>query len=76
MDNLIYIGPNNKKLGLMRSTIYEDGIPGYVLHAIAEVPEVSLLVVNVDDLHDKLERMNRKGTPEHRAYEVVAGLNV
>lgn len=74
MDNLIYIGPNNKKLGLMRSTIYEDGIPGYILHAIIEVPEVSLLVVNVAELHDKLKRMDRKGTPEHRAYEVVAGL--
>ena len=72
--HFMYIGPNSKKYGLMRNTIYEGGIPPYVLHAIAEVPEVSLLVVKVDTLNDKLAKCRRRGTPEFRACEVVAGL--
>lgn len=74
MNKYIYIGPNSRKYGLMRNAVYDESIPGFVLKAIAEVPEVSLLVVTVESMTEKLEKVKRKGTPEYRAYEVVAGL--
>ena len=74
MNQVMYIGPNSKKLGLTRNTVYEDGLPYNVRQAIEICPEVSLLIVSIDVLDEKMARMRRKGTPEFRAYEVVAGL--
>lgn len=74
MNQVMYIGPNSKKLGLMKNTIYEDGLTYNMRQAIEICPEVERLIVSVDVLDEKQAKTKRKGTPEYRAYEVVAGL--
>lgn len=74
MTQVMYIGPNSKKLGLTRNTVYEDGLPYNVREAIKICPEVERVIVGIDELDDKWARIRRKGTPEFRAYEVIAEL--
>lgn len=71
---LIYLGPNVRKYGLMRNRVYEGGLPYSVLQAMKEVPEIDKLICDVSVLTDTERKIARKGTPEHRAYEIVASV--
>lgn len=49
-QRVIYIGPNNAKLGLEKFKVYKEGLP-YNIKSLAEkLPEILQLIIPVQDL--------------------------
>lgn len=68
-EQLIYVGPTIASLGLLRHQVYLGGIPGQVRASIADYPEVSELIVPIDELDEARIRVRKKGEHLHHIAE-------
>ncbi|MBQ7478243.1 MAG: hypothetical protein IJT01_04995 [Selenomonadaceae bacterium] len=64
---VIYIGPNQLKLGLKQNTIYEEYPKEFVEGLKGEYPLAGRLFVPSDKLGAAMENAAKKGTPEYLA---------
>ncbi len=65
----IYVGPN--LLGLPRYTVVESIEVPHIQTFIKDCPEIEKLFVAIDEMAETEQRMNQKGTLEHRYYNKV-----
>lgn len=65
MNQKIYIGPNIHALGLLKNQVYLDGIPGEVRASITRFPQISELIVPIDELPEAMHKISRKGEHLH-----------
>ena len=65
----IYVGPN--LLGLPKYTVVESIKVPHIQTFIKDCPEIQKLFVAIDEMAQAEERMNQKGTLEHRYYNKV-----
>lgn len=69
--NLIYVGPNLTRLGLVTFMQYRGGISGAIKFAIEKIPEVEKLVVPVEKLEQARADIYRKGSYLNKLYQAV-----
>lgn len=72
MSQVMYIGPNVQKLGLLRNQVYLDGIPGQVRAAIVNIPEIQELIVPIEDVTEAIRKSRTKGEHLHHIFEEVS----
>lgn len=70
---VIYVGPNNMKLGLTRSTVYIDGLPAVVEQNKETYPLLYLLFVPIDCIEDAEKDLATEGSALSAAYYSVKG---
>mgnify|MGYP006872989588 CR=1 FL=1 len=71
MSQVMYVGPNVQKLGLLRNQVYLDGIPGQVKAAIALYPEIESLIVPIEDITEAITKTRTKGEHLHHIYSEI-----
>lgn len=71
MEQLIYIGPNIFRLGMIRNQVYLEGIPGGIRAAIESFPELGELIVPIETFAESERAAKTKGTHLHHMYEEV-----
>lgn len=65
----IYIGPNLPMLTTY--TVIDGGYPAHVENAIKDCPSLKRMFVPIDELVESQQRVQKKGTIEHRRYTEV-----
>ncbi|MEK3770117.1 hypothetical protein MKY14_16315 [Paenibacillus sp. FSL R5-0887] len=68
---LIYLGPNLPGGLLSGNTVFKGGKPAHIEELITAQPELSDLIVPVDNINETLSRINRAGTAEYQAYQAL-----
>ncbi|MBQ2617102.1 MAG: hypothetical protein IJG37_09730 [Synergistaceae bacterium] len=71
MEQLIYIGPNIFRLGMIRNQVYLEGLPGSVKWAVETFPELGELIVPASEFDTAQRQVRTKGTHLHHMYEEV-----
>ncbi len=72
MEQLIYIGPNISRLGMIRNQVYLGGIPGNVKASLEVLPELQELIVPIETFADSERAAKTKGTHLHHMYKEVS----
>lgn len=70
-QRLIYVGPNNAKLGLERFKVYKGGLPANIELAIEKLPELIYLLIPVEDLITFNANLDKPGSLEHKYFRLV-----
>lgn len=70
-QRLIYVGPNNAKLGLERFKVYKGGLPSNIELAIEKLPELIYLLIPVDDLITFNANIQKPGSLEQKYFRLV-----
>lgn len=71
MEQKIYVGPTIQSMGLLRNQVFIDGLPGHIKAAIAQIPEVEDLIVELDELTDAMKNVQTKGEGLYRKAQIV-----
>ena len=72
MEQLIYVGPNIFRLGMIRNQVYLGGLPGGIKLLIESFPELGELIVPVENFDKAQREVKKKGTHLHHVYEEVS----
>ena len=69
--NLIYVGPNVTRLGLVQFQGFRGGICGAAKTASEKIPEIAKLVVPAEKLEQARADIARKGSYLNKLYQAV-----
>ncbi|WP_020621012.1 hypothetical protein [Paenibacillus daejeonensis] len=76
LDQLIYTGPNVGRGHLQQYAVFRGGIPAHVAPLIEQHPEIRTLLVPIAELSKTQEKIQVKGTHEHKAYRILEGVTI
>lgn len=69
-ESIVYVGPSLKS-GLVKNTVFNNGIPSYVSDKFEDTPELEELFVPVSDFPAALADLKIVGTPLYLANIIV-----
>ena len=72
---VIYCGPNLQGGILAAFTVFCQGIPVHISALMAKAPEISELIVPVENMHPTVEKTMTKGTRQHECYVRLLSFN-
>ncbi len=70
-ENLIYVGPNVTRLGLVQFQLFRGGVCGAAKTASEKIAEIAKLVVPVEKLEQARADIARKGSYLNKLYQAV-----
>ena len=70
-ENLIYVGPNVTRLGLVQFQLFRGGVCGAARTASEKIAEIAKLVVPVEKLEQARADIARKGSYLNKLYQAV-----
>lgn len=71
-ERLIYLGPNIAGGALQRYTVFKGGIPKHI-KALFSGKAYLRLFAEPAKMAETIQKIERKGTPEHMIYEKIKG---